>query len=234
MLWDALSFYLLSREKRSIIGNQTGHVKRTRLRKESMMNRELLKKNFEAHGFLPVFFDTKEEALHYLTGELKGKKIAFGGSVTVQQMGLAEALAAENEVIWHWLAPGPETLKQAREAEIYITSANAVSETGELVNIDGTGNRVAQTLFGPEKTYFVVGKNKLSPDLAAAMDRARNVAAPKNAVRLSRKTPCAVSGGEKCFRCSSPENICHATVILERPCGPMKVEVVFIDEELGY
>ena len=135
------------------------------------MNRELLKKNFEAHGFVPVFFDTKEEAVTYLTGELKGKKIAFGGSVTVQQMGLAEALSEENEVIWHWMTPGPETLKKAREAEIYITSANAVSETGELVNIDGTGNRVAQTLFGPQKTYFVVGSNKVSPDLSAAMDR---------------------------------------------------------------
>ena len=198
------------------------------------MNRELLKKNFEAHGFLPVFFDTKEGAVKYLTGELKEKKIAFGGSVTVQQMGLAEALSEENEVIWHWLTPGPETLKKAREAEIYITSANAVSETGELVNIDGTGNRVAQTLFGPQKAYFVVGKNKICADLAAAMERARNVAAPKNAVRLSRNTPCAVSGGEKCFLCSSPENICHATVILERPCGPMKVEVIFVDEELGY
>lgn len=198
------------------------------------MNRELLKKNFEAHGFHTSFFDTKEAAVSYLAGELKGKSIAFGGSVTLQEMALEKVLAAENEVIWHWLTPGPETLRKAREAEVYITSANGVSETGELVNIDGTGNRVAQTLFGPRKTYFVVGKNKISGDLAGAMERARNVAAPRNAVRLSRKTPCAASGGEKCFHCSSPENICHATVILERPCGSMEVEVVFIDEVLGY
>ncbi len=198
------------------------------------MNRERLKKNYEIRGFQPVFFDTKEEAVTYLTGELKGKTIAFGGSVTVQEMGLDKALAEENEVIWHWLTPGPETLKKARTAEIYITSANAVSEEGELVNIDGTGNRVAQTLFGPKKTYFVVGKNKICPDLASALDRARNVAAPKNALRLSRKTPCVAAGGDKCYRCNSPEKVCHATVIIENPCGPMEVVVVFVDEELGY
>ena len=198
------------------------------------MNREQLKKNYEIHGFQPVFFDTKEEAVTYLTGELKGKTIAFGGSVTVQEMGLDKALAEENKVIWHWLTPGPETLKRARTAEIYITSANAVSEEGELVNIDGTGNRVAQTLFGPKKIYFVVGKNKICPDLASALDRARNVAAPKNALRLSRKTPCVAAGGDKCYRCNSPEKVCHATVIIENPCGSMEVVVVFVDEELGY
>lgn len=198
------------------------------------MNRELLKKNYEEHGFKPVFFDTKEEAANYLAGELKGKVIAFGGSVTLQAMGLDSVLAAENDVIWHWLTPGPAALKKAREAEIYITSANAVSESGELVNIDGTGNRVSQTLFGPKKTYFVVGKNKICPDLSAAMDYAKNVAAPKNAVRLNRKTPCAANGGDKCYHCNSPEKICHATVILEHPCGPMEVEVLFVDEVLGY
>lgn len=198
------------------------------------MNRELLKKNYEAHGFKPVFFNTKEEAVRYLTGELKGKTIAFGGSITLQELKLAKALEEENRIIWHWLTPGAETLGQAREAEIYITSANALTETGEIVNIDGTGNRVAQTLFGPKKTYFIVGENKVCPDLAAAMDRARNIAAPKNAVRLSRKTPCAAAGGDQCYRCSSPEKICHATVILECPCGTMEVEVIFIDESLGY
>ena len=81
-------------------------------------------------------------------------------------------------MIWHWNEPGAQTLARAREAQIYITSANGVSETGELVNIDGTGNRVAQTLYGPEKVYFVVGKNKIEKDLSSALSRARNVAAP--------------------------------------------------------
>lgn len=198
------------------------------------MNRELLKKNFESHGFETSFFDTKEEAAAYLTGRLEGKRIAVGGSMTVKEMGLDKMLAEKNEVIWHWLTPGRETLINAREAEIYLTSANGVSETGELVNIDGNGNRVAQTLFGPEKTYFLVGKNKIRADLAGAMNRAKNIASPKNALRLQVKTPCVANGGDRCYDCSSPERICHSTVILERPSKGMKVEVIFIDEELGF
>ena len=198
------------------------------------MNRELLKKNFENHGFETSFFDTKEEAAAYLAGRLEGKKISVGGSMTVKEMGLDKLLAEKNEVIWHWITPGRETLLKAREAEIYLTSANGVSETGELVNIDGNGNRAAQTLFGPEKTYFLVGKNKITEDLAGAMDRAKNIASPKNALRLQVKTPCVANGGDRCYDCSSPERICHSTVILERPSKGMEVEVIFNDEELGF
>lgn len=198
------------------------------------MNRELLKKNFESHGFTTSFFNTKEEAAAYLNGRLHGKKIAFGGSITVKEMGLDKLLADENEVIWHWLVPGRETLMDARTADIYLTSANGVSETGELVNIDGTGNRVAQTLYGPEKTYFLIGNNKIREDLAGALDRARNVAAPKNAMRFQVDTPCVANGGDRCYDCNSPDRICHATVILNRPCKGMEVELLFIDEELGF
>ena len=116
-------------------------------------------------------------------------------------MGLAERLRENNEVIWHWDIPGRETLLQAREAKVYLASANGVSETGELVNIDGTGNRVSQTLYGPEKIYFIVGSNKIEPDLARAMERAKNVAAPKNARRLGSATPCAAKG-DRCYDCS--------------------------------
>lgn len=198
------------------------------------MNRELLKKNFESHGFTTSFFNTKEEAAAYLNGQLHGKKIAFGGSITVKEMGLDKLLADENEVIWHWLVPGRETLMDARTADIYLTSANGISETGELVNIDGTGNRVAQTLYGPEKTYFLIGNNKIREDLAGAIDRARNIAAPKNAMRFQVDTPCVANGGDRCYDCNSPDRICHATVILNRPCKGMEVELLFIDEELGF
>lgn len=197
------------------------------------MNQELLKKNFEAHGFETSFFGTKEEAARYLAEVISGKKVALGGSLTAQEMDLGNLLAEDNEVIWHWLDPGVQTLLRARDAQIYITSANGVSETGELVNIDGTGNRTSATLYGPEKTYFVVGSNKVEPDLHQALHRAKHVAAPKNAVRLGVKTPCAADGGTRCYECNSPERICHATVILERPCKGMEVEVVFIKEPLG-
>ena len=197
------------------------------------MNIHKLMENLEKRGFTTAHFAAKEEAVSYLQSQISGKTVAFGGSMTLKEMGLDKALAENNSVIWHWNEPGRETLLKAREAEVYLCSANAVAETGELVNIDGTGNRVSMTLFGPEKLYFVVGVNKIAEDLPAAMERARNVAAPKNAVRIGGKTPCAVKG-VKCYRCESPDNICHATVILERPVNGMKAEVVLIDEELGY
>lgn len=197
------------------------------------MNQEVLKKNFERHEFEASFFETKEQAVNYLQAQIRGQKVAFGGSVTLQEMELFDALSKENEVIWHWNEPGAETLAKAREAQIYITSANGVSETGELVNIDGTGNRVAQTLYGPEKVYFVVGKNKIEKDLSSALSRARNVAAPLNAKRLKTNTPCSKTG-ERCFDCSSEGRICRAIVILERPTRGMKAEIVFVNEALGY
>ncbi len=196
------------------------------------MEQEQLKKNFEGHGFHVLFFRSGEEAAEYIVSQLKGRKIAVGGSVTVQEMGIAQRLSQENEVIWHWEKPGRETLLQAREAQIYLTSVNAAAATGQLVNIDGTGNRVSQTLFGPEKVYYIIGKNKLCPDLPSALDRAKNVAAPKNAARLKVQTPCVTAG--KCMDCSSPGRICRSTVIIERPSMGMEAEVLFIDENLGY
>lgn len=197
------------------------------------MDCEVLKKNFEKHQFETSFFKTREEAVLYLKQKIRGQRVAFGGSMTLKEIGLAQALSEENQVIWHWLEPGMETLWKARAAEIYITSANGVSETGELVNIDGNGNRVSQTLFGPKKVYFVVGSNKIEKDLDGAWKRARNVAAPLNARRLNSITPCAVDG-DQCYDCSCEERLCRATVILERPVNGMEAEVVFIDEPLGY
>lgn len=197
------------------------------------MNQEILKQNFENHGFKTAFFSTAKEAADYLSARIRETSVSIGGSITVKEMGLAERLRENNEVIWHWDIPGRETLLQAREAKVYLASANGVSETGELVNIDGTGNRVSQTLYGPEKIYFIVGSNKIEPDLARAMERAKNVAAPKNACRLGSATPCAAKG-ERCYDCSSPGRICRSTVIIERPSNGMEAEIVFVDEALGY
>lgn len=197
------------------------------------MNQEILKKNFENHGFKTIFFSTAKEAADYLSAQIRESSVSIGGSITVKEMGLAERLRENNEVIWHWDIPGRETLLQAREAKVYLTSANGVSETGELVNIDGTGNRVSQTLYGPEKIYFIVGSNKIEPDLARAMERAKNVAAPKNAHRLGSATPCAAKG-DRCYNCNSPGRICRSTVIIERPSNGMEAEIVFVDEALGY
>ena len=119
-------------------------------------------------------------------------------------------------------------------ADVYLLSANAIAaESGELISIDGTGNRVASTLFGHEKVYFVAGRNKVSPDFDSALYRARNVVAPKNAQRLHRKTPCAAKA-DRCYNCNSPERICRGLVVHYRKMNSMEMEVVLVDQDLGY
>ena len=181
------------------------------------------------------WFATAAEAADALCAEVKGKTVGIGGSVTVEQLGVYDRLSRENTVYWHWCQPAAEARKNAMAAEVYLLSANAVSETGALVNIDGTGNRVAASLYGRERVIFLVGVNKLAPTLEAAIDRARNVAAPLNARRLARKTPCALAEPMRCHDCHSPERICKGFVVQTRPMGGVgKTEVFLIGETLGY
>lgn len=201
------------------------------------MGIEVLKTNLEKNGFQVSCFETKEEAVEYIAGSLSGQKIGFGGSVTLEQMGLYEKLSENNEVIWHWRIPegktGADMLKAAREADVYFSSVNGIAETGEIVNIDNTGNRVAATMYGHKKVYLVAGVNKIAPDVNGAIDHARNIASPLNAKRLGRKTPCAVNA-DKCYDCNSPERICRAlTVLWKKPSGSA-YEIILINEELGY
>lgn len=146
-------------------------------------------------------------------------------------------MSENNEVLWHWRIPegqtGADVLKAARSADVYLSSVNGIAETGEIVNIDNTGNRVAATLYGHKKVYLVAGVNKITPDLDSAIYRSRNIAAPPNARRLGKKTPCAVKA-DKCYDCKSPDRICRGLVVLwEAPVG-CEYEVVLIGEELGY
>lgn len=190
-----------------------------------------LTKNLEERGFTVRAFATKEEAADYLDREIDGVSVGFGGSMTVQEMGLYPRLAAHNNAVWHWDKAG---LTEAAATDVYISSVNGLAETGELINIDGTGNRVASTLFGHKKVCFVVGKNKVAPDYDQALWRARNIASPKNARRIGVKTPCAVKG-DRCYDCKSPERICRGLVVLwEKPKAIETMEVILIDEELGY
>ena len=189
-----------------------------------------LQKNLEERGFTVTRFDTTAQAADYLDAALDGKTIGIGGSITVQEMDLGERLAKHNTVLWHWAG---STTQDAAGAQVYLTSVNGAAESGELINIDGTGNRVASGLFGHEKVYFVVGRNKVAPDYDAALWRARNIAAPKNAQRLGRNTPCAAKG-DRCYDCKSPERICRALVVYWEKPGSMDMEVVLVDEDLGY
>lgn len=197
------------------------------------MDYATIRQIFEKHGFSTQLFPNREEAAAYLSGALDRQTIGFGGSVTLQEMGLYDMLSERNAVVWHNKIAAFDVRRLANQARVYITSANAVSETGEIVNIDSTGNRVAMTAFGPEACYFVVGKNKIVPTLADALSRCRNVAAPRNAERLKTETPCAVKG-DRCYDCNSPERICSVTVVHHRPPKGMRCEIVFVDEDLGY
>ncbi len=190
-----------------------------------------VKASLEERGFAVSCFATAEEAMDYLDGKLDGKSIGIGGSMTIRDMGLDQRLETHNQVIWHWK---DGTTQEAARAQVYLTSVNGLAETGEIINIDGTGNRVASTIFGHEEVYFIVGRNKLAPDYDGALWRARNIASPKNAQRLGKKTPCAVKG-DKCYDCKSPQRICRAlTVLWEAPTGIGRSEVVLIDQELGF
>lgn len=189
-------------------------------------------KSLKERGFAVKVFATGAEAAAYLDGAIDGTSVGIGGSMTVKELGLYDKLASHNEVYWHWVN-GPEERGGAAQAQVYITSANGLAETGEIINIDGAGNRVASTLYGHQKVYFIVGRNKLAPTYDEALWRARNISAPKNAQRLSSKTPCAVKG-DRCYDCKSPDRICRGLVVLWRPMLGMDVEVVLVDEDLGY
>ncbi len=190
-----------------------------------------LRANLEKHGFTTSYFETAQQAADYLDSQIDGVSVGFGGSITVQELGLYDRLAPHNQAVWHWQNGA---LEQAAAADVYITSANGVAETGEIVNIDGTGNRVASTLYGHKKVYFIIGVNKIAPDYDSALWRARNIASPKNAQRLGRKTPCAVKA-DKCYDCKSPERICNGLVVLwSKPGGVDQAEVVIINQFLGY
>ena len=191
-------------------------------------------KALRSRGFEARYFETAAEAADYLAQEYAGRSVAFGGSKTLEALGLFERLNGTGSVVWHWKQDRETALAAAQQAEVYLTSANAVAETGELVNIDGAGNRVSATLYGKKEVCYVVGKNKLAPDYDAAVWRARNVAAPLNARRFGKNTPC-VKGELRCYDCKSPERICRALVtVWVKMLDCERVEVVLIGEDLGY
>ena len=199
-----------------------------------MADIKALRAALERRGFQSAYFDTAQAASDYLDQALDGRTIGFGGSQTVRDMGLYERLARHNTCIWHWDKARNVIPKDATDAQVYICSVNGLAQTGEMVNIDGGGNRLASGLFGHEKVYFIVGINKLAPDLEGAIWRARNIAGPKNARRLGKKTPCAVRA-DRCYDCQSPERICAAMVIYwQKPALIPEAEVVLVGEELGF
>ncbi len=188
-------------------------------------------------GYEVSCFKTGAEAAAYLDGQIDGRLVGFGDSETLISMRLYDLLVKHNEV---YDPQHPRegmdffsTAKKCLTTDIFFTSVNGMAETGEMVNIDGTGNRIAGSLFGHEKVYFVVASNKIVPTLEEAAWRARNVAAPMNAARHHYKTPCAVKM-DHCYDCKSPRRICSAQTIYWRKMNFIKMEVVLIEEPMGY
>lgn len=166
----------------------------------------------------------------------RGASVGFGGSATVKQLALDDALLANGCAIYAHGYVKPDQADRlydlASRADWYIASANALTESGDIVNVDGTANRVASLIYGVKNVLYVIGKNKIVPDLDAAIDRVRNVVAPRNAKRLNRDVPCAQSG--VCSYCDAPQCICNVTTIVHHPTKYQnRAHIVLIDEDLG-
>ncbi len=187
-----------------------------------------IQENLEKKNYTVKTFENKESATAYLKGEIAGTSVAFGGSMTVKQTGVFEALQEENVVFWHWNPlmgrSSNDTLQLARNAEFYISSVNGIAETGEIINIDGAGNRVAATINGYKKVFLLVGKNKIEKTLEEARKRAWEVAAPLNAKRLF---------GDDAGQ-AEIDKICTVEVVFYSKPTAANIEVILIDEELGY
>lgn len=186
----------------------------------------------QERGYNVRLFASGAEAAAYLNENIDGKSVGIGGSSTVKELGIYDLLRSHNTVIWHWMQDPVSARGQAMQTQIYLTSVNALAQTGELVNIDGAGNRVSSTLFGHEKVYYLIGRNKLTETYEQAVWRARNIAAPQRAKQLGAKTPCAAKA-ERCFDCKSPGRICRGLVTLWGPMMSMEAEILLIDEDLG-
>lgn len=188
-------------------------------------------------GYTVSYFENAKDAAIYLDNEIDNESVGFADSATLLSIELFKRLCSHNEVFDPQNCTSRTSFidiaKKCLTAKVYITSLNALSETGEIVNIDGTGNRLAGSLFGHEKVYFVAGINKIVPNLEDAIWRARNIAAPQNAMRLRLRTPCS-KNGDRCYDCSSPDRICNGMMIHFGKMNDIDMEIVLINETLGF
>jgi hypothetical protein len=200
---------------------------------------EQVLKNLEKRGFGAHCFETKEEAATWLAQQVPaGEDVAFGGSVTLAQIDLAAHLQQHGVQVIDYRNPDySETELYEKQRSVfsvhsYFSSANALTEQGIILNVDGTGNRLAATLYGPKNVFFVLGRNKLAANMDAAVKRVEDIAAPLNCQRLNYHTPCYEKG--QCQHCGANTSICRAWLALQyAPKGAM-YHVVLINEDLGY
>lgn len=204
------------------------------MRKRNEVLAQTVIKGLESRNMSGYFAADKEEAVKQalqLIGE--GSSVAMGGCQSAHDIGLIEALQEGN---YHYIDRSKltprEGLLAAYDADVFLSSANAMTSDGILVNIDGNSNRVSCIAQGPKKVVFIVGMNKVCSDLDEAMKRARNVAAPANAQRFEVKTPCKVTG--KCSDCKSPDTLCCQFLITRYSRHEGRIHVILVNDMLGY
>ncbi len=193
--------------------------------------------HFEAH-VVPDQAAAKALVLDTILPAREPRSLSWGGSMTFTASGLYDALKSRADLriidTFDKSKSADELLENRRQAlltDLFITGTNAITQHGHLVNLDMIGNRVAALTFGPRAVIVMVGRNKIVPDLGAAMDRIKEYAAPANVIRLDKKNPCAKTG--QCHDCDSPQRICNHWVITEKSFPPKRIKVILINEDLG-
>ncbi|WP_343210486.1 lactate utilization protein [Anaerolentibacter hominis] len=194
-------------------------------------------KKFNLRGIEGYYCATKDEALatakRFLTPECT---VSWGGSMTLNEIGLIDDLYSSDCIVYdRFSVPAEERAAMYQKivgCDYYFMSSNAITLDGQLINVDGGGNRVACLIYGPKNVIVIAGMNKLVPNVQAGMDRVRNMAAPPNCNRLELDTPCASSG--QCANCLVDDCICANTVITRKSMTPGRIKVILVGEELGY
>ena len=196
-------------------------------------------RNLEKNNMKGTFLKDREELIAFLDERIKDKaSVAVGGSMSLFELDLIGYLRNREVDFFDRYAEGitPERVKEVYRksftADFYLTSANALTLDGYIYNVDGTGNRVAAMLYGPDKVYVIVGANKLVGSIEEAVARVREIAAPANCIRLNRNTPCVVTGS--CMDCHVPDRICNEYTLIKRQGVKDRIEVLLLPFELGY
>lgn len=204
-----------------------------RIKRNEVLAKTVIK-GLESRNMSGYYAANKEEALSQalsLIGE--GSSVAMGGCMSAGEIGLTAAITEGNYNYVDRSKMEPrEGLLAAYDADVFVTSANAITSDGIMVNIDGNANRVSCIAQGPKKVVMIVGMNKVCDDLDGAMKRARNVAAPINAQRFDIDTPCKKTG--KCFDCKSMDTICCQFLITRFSRHTGRIHVILVNDELGY
>lgn len=198
-----------------------------------------VEKLLKERGFNVLLVENKEMAKEKVLELIpEGAKVGIGGSMTIREIGIIEELEKRGFEIYHHWKPGlsPDEDLEIRKKElisdVFLSSVNAITFSGEIVNIDGVGNRVSAQIFGPKKVILVVGKNKLVVNLETAIWHIKNVVAPLNAKRLNLDLPCGTLG--YCADCSSPKKMCRVITIMEAPPSKTEIWIILVNENLGF